>query len=151
MAIGSDAGVDFFGTPDTVTSSSSAVIDTAFSIAADVVTWVNDDDAQFAGAVLKATFSVAPTPGGSISLYASLQNIDGTDDQLDPSSAFAHMPVGVFPVKDVTTLQSIPISIPLANIVTSQEYLFFIENRAGQTLSAAWELIITPKATGPHA
>ena len=151
MAIGTDAAIDFFGTADTVTSSSSAVTDTSFSVAADVSTWTNDDDANFAAMVLQVTFSVAPTSGGSISLYGSLQNVEGTDDQLDPSSAFAHVPLGVFPVKDVTTLQSISISIPLPNVKTSQEYLFFVENRAGQTMSAAWDLIITPKAVGPSA
>ncbi len=151
MAISTDAVIDFFGTTDTVTSSSSAVLDAAFSVVADVVTWTNDDDAVSASVVFSGTFSVAPTAGRALGLYASLQNINGTADQLDPSDAFAHVAVGTIPVKDVTTLQTIPLSIPLMNINTSQEVLFFIKNNAGQTLSSGWDLFVTPTALGPHA
>lgn len=151
MPITSGAAVDFFGDQDTVSNSSSAVLDGAFSVAADVSTWVNDDDAMSAAIILKATFATTPTSGGSIGLYAALQNIDGTDDQLDPSDAFSHISLGVFPVKDVTSLQTIPTNIPLPNTKTSEEYVFFIKNNAGQTLSLGWELLITPKAISPKA
>lgn len=56
MAISTDAAVEFFGTQDTVTSSSSSVADNAFSVAGDITTWTNDDDAPMASIVLEATF-----------------------------------------------------------------------------------------------
>jgi len=154
MAIGTNAPIDFFGTQDTVTAGggTSSVANSAFSAAGDVVSggWTNDDDAITAAAVLTCAYSVAPTAGTSIALYARLMNIDGTADAITPDSTLRRVPVGVFPVKSQTASQSIPTEINLPNHYTSQVYDIYIENSTGQTISAGWTLKITPKAIGPH-
>lgn len=151
MAITTDAGVDFFGTQDSLDNTSASVASAAFSVVGDLVAWTNDDDAKTASVVLEATFSVAPDANSSVALFGQLNNIQSTNDQLAPTANFQHVYLGSFPVKDVTTAQFIPIVISLPNNNTSQEYNFFIQNNAGQTISSGWDIHITPKATGPHA
>ena len=46
MAIGTNSAIDFFGTQDDLDSTSALVASNAFSIASDLVTWTNDDDAK---------------------------------------------------------------------------------------------------------
>jgi hypothetical protein len=151
MAISTDASIDFFGTQDIVTSSSSSVADAAFSVTADIVTWTNDDGAPQASITLEATYSVAPDANSSADLYGRLMNVRGTNDQDIPDANFQHVYLGSFPLNDVTSLQPITIDIPLPNFKASPEYEFYIQNNAGQTLSAGWDLYITPKTSGPHA
>lgn len=151
MAIGSNSLIEFFGTQDTVTSSSAAVTDGAFSAGTDITTWTNDDDAPMASVTLEATYSVAPTANTGVTLYARLLNTVSTNDSDVPDANFPHVYLGRFPLNDVTTAQYITIDVALPNGKTSQEYDFYIKNDAGQTLSAGWDLYVTPKTYGPHA
>ncbi len=151
MAIGTDSAIEFFGTPDTLGTSSSAVADAAFSVAGDLSTWTNDDDAITANVVLLANYSVAPDASSSINLYVRPLNIVSTNDQEIPDANFQHSYVGSFPVNDVTTAQYISINISLPNTVTSQQYEFYVENVTGQSLPAGWDIYVVPKAIGPHA
>ncbi len=151
MAIAADSAIEFFGTQDTLGTSSAAVADDAFSIAGDLSTWVNDDDAPMAAVVLLANFSVAPDTNSSINLYLRLLDFEGTNDGDVPDANFQHVYVGSFPLNDVTTAQYIPIQISLPNVETSQNYEFYVENKSGQSLPAAWDIFVTPKAIGPHA
>jgi len=151
MAISTDSLIEFFGTQDTVTSSSSSVTDGSFSVAGDITTWTNDDDAPMASVVLEATYSSAPDANSVVNLYARLMNIQSTNDQDAPDANFQHVYLGTFPLNDVTSAQYIPIDVKLPNTKTSQEYDFYIQNEAGQTLSAGWDLYVTPKTYGPHA
>ena len=151
MAISTDAAVEFFGTQDTLNDTTASVADAAFSVAGDVVSWTNDDDAPQASITLLANFSVAPDTNSSINLYAKLDNIEGTNDQDVPDSNFQHTYLGSFPLNNVTTAQYINIGISLPNTKTSQEYIFYIENKSGQSLPLGWDLFITPKTLGPHA
>ena len=151
MAITTDAVIDVFGTADDLGSSSAAVADAAFSIASDVAQWTNDDDVDRAAIVLDATWATAPTANTSVTLYGRLMNISGTGDQPVPSANFSHKVMGRFLVKNITTQQLIPIDIDLPNVSTSQVYEFYLKNGAGQTISAGWKLLITPKTAAPHA
>lgn len=151
MAIGTDAAIEFFGTQDSLDDTSGTVADGAFSVAGDLLAWTNDDDAPTASVVLEATIAVTPDTNSSVSLFAQLLNIQSTNDQLVPTANFQHVFLGSFPIKDVTAAQFIPIVIDLPNNATSQIYQFFIRNNSGQTISAAWDIHITPKAIGPHA
>jgi len=151
MAISTDAAIEFFGTQDTLGTSSAAVADAAFSIAGDLSTWTNDDDAITANVVLLANYSVAPDANSSINLYLRPLNIVSTNDQEIPDANFQHSYAGSFPVNDVTTAQYISINISLPNTVTSQQYELYVENVTGQSLPAGWDLSVTPKAIGPHA
>ena len=151
MAIDTDSAIEFFGTQDTLGTSSAAVADAAFSIAGDLSTWTNDDDAITANVVLLANYSVAPDANSSINLYVRPLNIQSTNDQDVPDANFQHSYVGSFPVNDVTTAQYCSINISLPNTVTSQQYEFYVENVTGQSLPAGWDIYVTPKAIGPHA
>lgn len=151
MAISTDAVVEFFGTQDTLGTSSAAVADAAFSIAGDLSTWTNDDDAPQASVTLLANYSVAPDANSSINLYLRPLDIQSTNDQDVPDANFQHTYVGSFPLNDVTTAQYIAIEISLPNTQTSQDYEFYVENQSGQSLPAGWDIYVTPKTLGPHA
>lgn len=151
MAIGTDSAVEFFGDQDTLGTSSAAVADAAFSIASDLSIWVNDDDAPKASVVFKGTYASAPTANTTVDLYARLLNVQSTNDQDVPDANYPHAYVGSFPLNDVTSEQFTAIDINLKNTLTSQNYEFYIQNNAKQTLSAGWDLYVTPKTIGPHA
>lgn len=151
MAIEQNDLIDKFGTQDVVSGTTSAIANNGFSVAGDVSAWTNDDDAPAAVAVLSCTFGTAPTLGSNVNLYARPLNVVSTTDQVSPSASFLHTFLGAFPVDDVTTAQLITLEIPLPNAITSQQYEFYLENRAGQTISAGWSLYITPKTLGLHA
>jgi hypothetical protein len=151
MAISTDAAIEFFGTQDTLGTTSAAVAVDAFSIAGDLSTWTNDDDAPQASVVLLANFSGAPDANSSINLYLRLLDLQSTNDQDVPDANFQHVYVGSFPLNDTTAAQYIPISITLPNNVTSQQYEVYVENKSGQSLPAGWDIYITPKTIGPHA
>lgn len=151
MAIGTGTAVNFFGTQDTLGTSSSSVSNDAFSVAADLSTWVNDDDAPQASVTLSCNFSSAPTANSSLNLYVRLLNVQSTNDNTVPDANFQHRYVGSFPLNDSTVAQYISIDISLLNAYTSQQYEFYIENKSGQSLPSGWDLDITPKSIGPHA
>ena len=150
MAISTDSTIEFFGTQDTLGTSSAAVADNAFSVAGDLSTWTNDDDATKATIILLANFSVSPTVNSQIHLYCRALNIVSTNGQDVPTANYQHTYLGSFPLKNVTTAQYIPIDVSLPNTVTSQQYEFYIENKSDQSLPAGWDLYVTPKADGPH-
>ena len=151
MTIGTDAAIDFFGTQDTLGTTSAAVADAAFSIAGDLSTWTNDDDAPQASVILLANYSVAPDANSVINLYLRPLDVQSTNAQEIPDANFTHTYVGSFPVNDVTTAQYIAIDISLPNTKTSQGYEFYVENTTGQSLPAGWDVYVTPKTIGPHA
>ena len=102
MAITTDAAIHTFGTQDTLGTSSAAVVDDAFSIAGDLSTWVNDDDAPQASVTLLANFSVAPTANSAINLYLRLLDVQSTNDATVPDANFQHLYVGSFPLNAST-------------------------------------------------
>tara|TARA_R110000851_G_scaffold174117_1_gene320384 strand:- start:31 stop:486 length:456 start_codon:yes stop_codon:yes gene_type:complete len=151
MAISTGSAIEFFGTQDTLGTSSAAVADAAFSVAGDLSTWTNDDDVVSASVTLLANFSVAPTANTSVNLYLRLLDVQSTNDGTVPDANFQHTYVGSFPLNDSTVAQYITIDICLPNSVTSQQYEFYVENQSGQSLPAGWDIYVTPKAIGPHA
>ena len=151
MAIAADSAIHFFGTQDTLGTSSATVADAAFSIASDLSTWTNDDDAPMASVTALLDWAVAPDANSSVNLYLRPLNTISTNDGDVPDANFQHMYVGSFPVNDVTTNQYITIDITLPNYKTSSEFEFYIENSTGQTIQASWDIYVTPKTIGPHA
>ena len=151
MAISTDSAVEFFGTQDTLGTSSATVADAAFSIASDLSTWTNDDDAPRASVTALIDYAVAPDVNSVVNLYLRLLNTQSTNDSEIPDANFTHTYVGSFTVNDVTTNQYVTIDISLPNGKSPQEYEFYIENQTGQTIQAGWDLYVTPKTIGPHA
>ena len=151
MAIGTDDAIHKFGTQDTLGTSSAAVADAAFSVAGDLSTWVNDDDAPQASVVLLVNYSVAPDANSAINLYLRPLDLQSTNDATVPDANFTHIYAGSFPVNDSTVAQYISLQISLPNNATSQNYEFYIENVTGQSIPAAWDLYVTPLTVGPSA
>jgi hypothetical protein len=155
MAIGTDSTVIFWGTADALGNTTSAVTDGSFSDGTnDLDQWTNSDDAPLAIFALEFTCATAPDVGSTIDLYGRPMNIGsaGTEDSEVPDANFLHYYMGSFPCNDVTSAQTVtfgPVGLP--NVITSQPYEFYIHNNAGQTISAGWELIVTPLTFGPHA
>lgn len=155
MAIGADDLIHVFGTQDAVGSSPASVSNNAISVAGDVSTWTNDDDAPFASFILRCQWSTAPTDGSTIELYGRKLNIQSTSDSPAPSTVNLDQYLATFTVDgDVATSTNAfhvtPI-VELPNMKPSQEYDFYILNKSGQTISSSWELWVNPTSLGPHA
>jgi hypothetical protein len=156
MAISTDSLIDFFGTQDSVDDgSTSSIADAAFSVAADITAWTNDDDAPACVMVLKCQFATAPTDGTVINVHGRKMDVDGTNDSPVPDAANLDQIIGNFTVDGtVATATDAYLTtnwMPLHNHKTSQQYEFYLENKTGQTISANWTLKITPCTKGPHA
>lgn len=151
MAISTDATVLFYGTRDTLTTTGSSTTDGSVTQANSTV-WTNDDDAPMASFDAVLTFGTGPTANSSVDLFARLMNINSTNDEDAPQTDFQQHYLGSFVLDNVTSAQYRAIGpIVLPNMMTSQDYQFYIQNNGGQTLSANWSLFITPIAYGPHA
>lgn len=151
MAISTNAAVEFFGTQDTVTGSSSSVAIAAFSVAGDVTAWANDDDAPMANVVFTGTFAAAPSANSVVNLFARAMNVDSTTDTEIPSANNLSGHLGAFLLRDTTSAQTHSIDVRLPNAKSSAEYEFYIQNLSGQSLNSGWTLKVTPKTFGPHA
>lgn len=155
MAIEANDTIWKFGTQDEVTTgTTSTVASTAFSDADDTADWTNDDDAPWASATLKYQFDGTFPTAGSIGLYATLKNVQSTNDEVDDSDGYHFL--GTFRVPygqtaDTDYYATIDrVDLPQAG--ASQVILFKIKNEAtGQTIGTGWQLWITPKSYGPHA
>lgn len=151
MAISTDAFIEFYGTQDAIGTSSAAVTDTSFSIASDLSTFTNDDDAPFAAVVFNGTYASAPDANSVVELFMRALNIVSTNDEDVPDANNLGGKIGSFGLNDVTSAQYRQIIIKLPNGKTSAEFEFYIRNSAGQTLGAGWDINVTPIAIGPHA
>ncbi len=152
MAIGTDAAVEFFGTQDDLDSTSALVASNGFSIATDLVTWTNDDDAPQASIILELTMNVAAADNSGVNLYFRALNVEGTNDDSVPEAEYQHTFIGFFPVLNgITSLQRSTKRIALPNFETSSEWEVYIENKTGQQIDAGWTVFVTPITIGPHA
>jgi len=157
MAIGTDSVVLFFGTQDQVDDGTTSTIsNNAFSVAADISAWTNDDDAPLAGAVLECQFDTTMPTVGSIGLYARLLNVQSTNDVGVPDANHESLFLGSFPIDfgvspDVNFFSVIPM-FQIPALITSQQIEFYLKNEAtAQTIGIDWNLWITPLTHGPHA
>lgn len=155
MAIGTDSLIDFFGTQDQIDDgTTSSIADNAFS-APDTSTWTNDDDAPFAVFVLECQWGTQPTDGSVINIYGRKLNVQSTSDSPVPDAANLDQYVGSFTVDGTVAINTAAFLVTnwlvLPNHATSQQYDFYLENQSGQTISANWNLWITPVTKGPHA
>ena len=88
MAIGTDSAIHVFGTQDTLGTSSATVADDAFSIAGDLSTWTNDDDAPMASVTALIDYSVAPDADSAVNLYGRLMAVVSTNDNEVPDANY---------------------------------------------------------------
>jgi hypothetical protein len=100
-------------------------------------------DAEFA---LTVTYSVAPTEGTLISLYARVLNIDGTADTDVPEAARPGYVVGSFVVNNTTSAQTLWL---YAQDVPLEADYYIHNNGTGQTISSGWVLKVKPRSRAP--
>ena len=162
MAIAENAVIQFWGTEDQLTvASETAVSNGAFSAAADVVDWTNDDDAPLAMFKLALhDLSGAATAGDTVDLYCKPLNIESTADYQGPNANLKAIYLGSFQVDAVdpggTADYYVLGPVGLPNYKTSAEYEFYIFNNLttvniddGAT-GPHWDLWISPMTHGPH-
>jgi hypothetical protein len=99
------------------------------------------------------TFAAAPTAGGTVDLYMSMDDIDGTSDETPLPGAsdvdYLAKYVGSFPMDNQDVAQIKPIVISLLGVQKAQ---FYIKNSAGQQISyssSATTVKITPFTLAP--
>ncbi len=154
MAIGTNAAVEFFGDQDDLTSSPALVANGAFSIAGDLATWTNDDDALEAAITLVFEVEVAADDNSGVNMYFRALDVDGsTGDDEVPEAEYRHTWIAFFPaLNGSTALQRSTKRVTLPNYKTSSQWEVYIENLTGQEITVAtWTVLITPITTGPHA
>jgi len=146
----SNEAIVFQGTQKTLEASGVSIANNALAQANDASYGIVADgdsypDARF---VLTGTFSVAPTENTTLALYARPLNIDGTADADVPEITRPTQYIGVFAVNNVTTSQSL---VLMAQNVPWEADYYIHNNGTGQTLSAGWDLLVTPCTIGPAA
>ena len=153
MAIGANAGIDFFGTQDILGTTPATVVNAAISLAADLSEWVNDDDAMEAEVILEWDTGDTGTANTTVDLYMQQMNIVGTNDEEAPDvTNFLQKYVGSFHYNNPgQAVQYATVTVVLPNTKTSAVYNFYIVNNTGQTIANTWDLTVAPKAPGPHA
>lgn len=154
MTIGTNTTIEFFGTPVVLGNTTSTVANDAFSDGInDLDAWTNVDDALLAKFVLEFTTATTGDANSELNLYARLMDVGdaGTEDTEVPDANFPHHFLGKFKHNNPSTsAQTAFLQAGLLNNHTSQVYNFYVENKTGQTISAGWELTVTPAAPGPH-
>jgi hypothetical protein len=151
MAISTDTLVDFFGTQDLVTETSTPSLGSSgFTSTAAIVNWTNDDDAPEAAVVFRGTWNTAPGSGEAVLLYSRMAAISSAaEDMTIPSTTNKQKLLGSFSVDASTEIQVLPAVVGLPNMEASQVYQFFLENQTAQSLSSNWTLNVTPRTQGP--
>ena len=157
MTISTNATIFFDGTQDPLDDGTTSTIAAdAFSVAADVQTWTNDDDAPLGSFVLECQFNTTMPTVGGIDLFAHLLNIRSTSEPGVPDTSNLTLYIGSFVIdfgvaNDVNFFSEISLA-QLPTHKSSQEIDFYLRNRGtGQTMGQDWNLWVTPIAQGPHA
>lgn len=138
------------GSPSVLESNGASISNNAIGQADDltydvVTNGLNYPDGRF---VLGVTFSVAPTEGTTIALYARPIDVDGTADAEVPETTRPTAYIGSFVVNNVNTLQYM--ELYAQNLPWKADY-YLHNNGTGQTISAGWTLKITPYTLKPAA
>ena len=151
MAINTDGTIEEYGTRDAADdTTTSSIADGVMSVAADVATWTNTDDAVEAQLILLWQYP-SGTITGTIDVHVRPMNIDGTNDSPVPTATDKLNYAGSFNIEtaqSATTDTAYTVKIPLSpfSTKTSQEYEFYLFNSSGVAISANWDLDIVPKA-----
>jgi hypothetical protein len=152
MSIAENAGINFFGTQDTITTTGGSIANDAYASAG---SWQNDDDSPFVSFVFHGAFTSTMPTVGSIDLIARLMNIQSTNDEAVPDASYPGQFLGSFAIdfneSAGTEFWSILANVQLPVVGAAQDYDFYLLNNAtGQTMTANWELYATPYTLGPH-
>jgi hypothetical protein len=110
----------------------------------------NHGDFPLGDFALECAFGATIGNGTTVNLYRCDQGIIGSNNAVAPSALNPRLFVGSFGVPDTQAANSV-IDIPLDSVPLGKTAAWYIENKAGQTLSATWVLKMTPKTYKPGA
>ena len=145
-----DESIWTYGSTITCEESGASIADAVFTQADDAnLTAANQADYTHCDVLLSTVdTTVNPDIGGVVNVYLRPINIEGTEDQPPPSANFPHKFLCAMPIDDDEALtQAIKVEARLPN--PNDDCEAYIENQCGQTISAGWNLRITPKALRP--
>ena len=135
-------------------STTIAIADNGFSIAADLDVYTNTVNARTASFAFRCNYTGGFADENSgIVIFAQQLNIDpadtGTADQPYPSLSYLHDSIASVPLLNSTGVQLNTYGgAPLRGVKAVQEYQFVIWNRSGEIIPSGWTLFITPTAVG---
>jgi hypothetical protein len=138
----------FTGTQKTLEANGASIANNALAQADDASYDVVADGGGYLHGefVLSGAFSVAPTEGTVLALYARPLDVDGTADTEVPETTRPTVWIGNFIVNNVTTSQV----MWLRSRDLPRKADYYVHNYGtGQTLSAGWTLKVTPLTQGP--
>lgn len=101
-------------------------------------------DAKFV--LSSVVFSVVPTEGSLLSLYAQPLDIDGTDDAEVPEATRPTVFIGNFVVNNVAAQK--PMELLVQDVPWFASY-YLHNNGTGQSINAGWALKVTPCTYAP--
>lgn len=135
------------GTTKTLESNGASIANNAIGLADDQSYDMDADGAGFPDVefVLVCTYGTAPTENAVISLMARPLDIDGTSDADVPEVSRPNLPIGSFSVNNVITTQTILINGGYAQDVPKKADYYLLNNGTGQSISAGWKLLATPR------
>lgn len=135
------------GTTKTLESNGASIANNAVGLADDQSYDMDADGAGFPDVefVLVCAFGTAPTENAVISLMARPLDIDGTSDAEVPEATRPTVPIGSFTVNNVTTTQTILITGGFVQDVPKKADYYLYNNGTGQSISAGWKLLATPR------
>ena len=155
MAIATDDAIHKFGTQIARGGTATAAITTTSFSTINATTgsdaWTNADDAPMASVTILVTYGTTAVAGEGVNLYLRPLNIEGTNDANVPDAVFQDMYVTSFPLATGTAAQYITRTISLPNAYTSQVYELYLENGSTQSISAGWDIYVTPLTIGGAA
>lgn len=148
MAIPTNTPIEWRGTTKTLEASGGSITSGSVVAADDANydTVTDGEGSPNAEFTLGFAFSVAPTEGTTLALYARPLDIDSTNDSEVPEATRPTRFIGAFVVNNVPTAQyAILVGRNLPKLAT-----YYIHNNStGQTVAAAWTLKATPIALTP--
>lgn len=151
MAIPTNASIEWRGTTVTLEASGSSITNNSVVQADDanydtVTDGEGAPDGEFTASF---AFSVAPTEGTVLAVYARPLDVISTNDTEVPELARPTRYIGRFVVNNVTTTQY---GTPFIGRNLPKLAAYYLVNVAtGQTVSSGWTLYVTPYTLTPKA
>ena len=146
------------GSEITLEESGPSIADAAFGTLDDNNFTVanNEISTGVAGTHLKCRLTTLDTAtnftvGGVANLYARPQNIESTEDGEPPTANYPHTFVCAFPLDDDEAITQDVEKDLVRNPFPHTEWQGYLENAAGQTISAGFNVRVTPKYFAPGA
>lgn len=148
MTIPANTPIEWRGTTKTLEANGGSITNNSVVQADDANydTVADGEGAPDAEFVASFTFSVAPTEGTILALYARPLDIDSTNDAEVPEAARPTRYIGQFVVNNVTSAQY---AICVGRNLPKLAAYYLHNNGTGQTVSAGWTLKATPLAMTP--